>query len=426
MNKKGLSLKLFMLILSALVITMCVPPSGPSAEDLAEKARIDSVRNVRCPRLMSSAAEYYHARDWEATVRVYSEVVDLGCDEWDTTYAPPEEIYQYYGIAYEQMGKYDSSEYVLLKGVEKIPNNIDLRIRLAYAYKRQGKTDQEIVEYERILDELDPQNVRVMTELASLYRKEERYEEQIRVLQKLINIAPNNEAAIADLTTAFERTGKDPLELYQDKYNNNPNGTNGIQLADALMQNNRINEAIDILKAVSRKESNNKMIFNKLGDVYIIDEDFSNASIALESVYKLDSRDYQTAIRICEVNSELENFSKAIYWADKAIKGLKSSGEALGAKGDVYYKAFHTCRTPEVSRDDRIVARLAYNYYRQAESKGNRSVTGSKDWLKDNEVLFTKSDWFMLDTSQKAAGYATTKTSCYSWVTERLYKDSSW
>ena len=324
------------------------------------------------------------------------------------------------------MGKYDSSEYVLLKGVEKIPNNIDLRTRLAYAYKRQGKTDQEIVEYERILDELDPENVRVMTELASLYRKERRYEEQIRVLQRMIDIDPTNEAAIADLAAAFERTGKDPLELYLDKYNNNPTGTNGIQLADAYIDNDRIGEAIDILKSVTRKESSNKIAFTKLGNAYVLNEDFVNASIALEQAYKLDSRDYQIAIRICEANSELESFGKAIIWADKAIKGSKSSGEALGAKGDVYYNAFHTCRTPEVSSDDRIVARLAYKYFRQAESKGNRNVTGSKNWLSENEVLFTKSDWFMLDANQKSSGYATVKTSCYSWVTERLYKDSSW
>lgn len=425
MFKKGFSLKLYLVILSAIMLSMCVPP-GPSADDLAAKARIDSVKNVRCPRLMSSAAEYYHARDWESTVRVYSEVVELGCDEWDATFAPPEEIYQYYGIAYEQMGKYDSSEYVLLKGVEKIPNNIDLRTRLAYAYKRQGKTEQEIVEYERILDELDPQNVRVMTDLAALYRKEGRYEEQIRVLQNLIDIDSTNEAAIADLAAAFERTGKDPLELYLEKYNNNPTGTNGIQLADAYIQNDRISEAVDVLKSVTRKETSNKIAFSKLGSAYILNEDFTNASIALEQAYKLDSRDYQTAIRICEANSELENFGKAIIWADKAIKGSKSSGEALGAKGDVYYNAFHTCRTPEVSSDDRIVARLAYNYYRQAESKGNRNITGSKNWLSDNEVLFTKSDWFMLDANQKSSGYATVKTSCYSWVTERLNKDSSW
>ena len=425
MKKEGVTFKLFLLVLATLVLSMCVP-SGPSSTDSAEDARRDSLRNVRCPRLMSSAAEYYHARDWEATVKVYSEVVELGCDEWDTTYAPPEEIYQYYAIAYENMDKFDSSEYVLIKGTEKIPNNIDLRIRLAYAYERQGKTEQELVEYERILDEIDADNVRVMEKLADLYRREGRYEEQIRILQKLVGLDPTNEAAIADLTTAFERTGKDPLELYLEKYNNNPTTTNGIQYADALMQNDRISEAIDILKTVTRKESNNKIAWRKLGDAYVLNEDWRNASDALEKVFSLDARDYVTAIRVCEVNSELENFGKAASWADKAIKASNSAGDALAAKGDVYYKAFHSCRTPEVSRDDRVVARLAYKYYTQAESKGYRNAIGSKNWLRDNEVLFTKSDWFMVDASQKSAGYLTANSSCYSWVSERMYKDSSW
>ena len=54
-------------------------------------------------------------------------------------YAPPQEIYQYYAIAFEQMGKFDSAEFVLLDGLQKIPENIELRKRLAYSYKKQGK-----------------------------------------------------------------------------------------------------------------------------------------------------------------------------------------------------------------------------------------------------------------------------------------------
>jgi len=204
------------------------------------------------------------------------------------------------------------------------------------------------------------------------------------------------------------------------------NGTNGIQLADAYIDNDRLGEAIDILQTVSRREPDNKMIFRKLGEAYFLNEDYSNASAAYEDVYRIDSRDHEAAVRVSETNSELENFGKALTWADRAIRGTKSSGEALAAKGNVYYNAFHTCRTPEVSRDDRIVARLAYNYFTQAERKGYRDAVGSKNWLRDNEVLFTKGDWFMLDASQKSAGYATVKTSCYSWVNERLYKDSSW
>ena len=142
-----------------IILFMCVPPERKTGSNLAkEKARLDSLRNKRCPRLMSSAAEYYRNRDWKQTVKIYSEITSLDCDEWNPTFAPPQEIYQYYAIAYEQMGKFDSSEFVLLDGLQKLPDNIELRKRLAYSYKRQGKLNKEIIEYERLAD-LSPEDI---------------------------------------------------------------------------------------------------------------------------------------------------------------------------------------------------------------------------------------------------------------------------
>ena len=114
---------------------MCVPPNDSGSSDpLKDKARLDSLRRLKCPRLMSSAAEYYRNRDWQQTVKIYSEITSLDCDEWNPNYAPPQEIYLYYAIAYEQMNKFDSSEYILLDGLQKLPNSIELRKRLAYSY----------------------------------------------------------------------------------------------------------------------------------------------------------------------------------------------------------------------------------------------------------------------------------------------------
>ena len=87
---------------------MCVPPptdgSGSSAKEMA---KLDSLRKLKCPRLMSSAAEYYNNRDWNQTVKIYSEITSLDCDEWNPVYAPPQEIYQYYAVAYENLGKFE-------------------------------------------------------------------------------------------------------------------------------------------------------------------------------------------------------------------------------------------------------------------------------------------------------------------------------
>ena len=43
-------------------VTMCAPPVPEISADAAEEARLDSIRQVRCPRVFSSAAEFYKNR----------------------------------------------------------------------------------------------------------------------------------------------------------------------------------------------------------------------------------------------------------------------------------------------------------------------------------------------------------------------------
>ena len=59
-------------------ITMCVPPSsGPEDDSSIQKAQLDSLRRLKCPRYMSSAAEYYRNRNWRETVQMYSQIIEL-------------------------------------------------------------------------------------------------------------------------------------------------------------------------------------------------------------------------------------------------------------------------------------------------------------------------------------------------------------
>ncbi|HJM46398.1 MAG TPA: hypothetical protein QGH56_01070, partial [Candidatus Marinimicrobia bacterium] len=141
------------IILSMFFITMCVPPSsGPEDNTALEQAKLDSLRRLKCPRFMSSAAEYYRNRNWRETVEMYSQITELGCDEYDPVLAPPEEIYQYYAIGHEYLGEFSESEKVILKGLQKLPKNVSLRKRLAYSYKKQNKLDMYINEMERLMD----------------------------------------------------------------------------------------------------------------------------------------------------------------------------------------------------------------------------------------------------------------------------------
>ena len=309
-------------ILSALmlIIFMCVPPESKNGGTLAqEKARLDSLRKKRCPRLMSSAAEYYRNRDWKQTVKIYSEITSLDCDEWNPTYAPPQEIYQYYAIAYEQMGKFDSSEFVLLDGLQKLPENVELRKRLAYSYKRQGKLDKEIIEYERLAD-MSPEDVSVLNDLSRLYKEQERYEDQILILEIILKLDGNNEIAQSELALAFENSGRDPLDVYRKRYEDNADNLSyGLDYSDRLMQADFHQDAVIILKSVIQKDPTSKIAYRKLAESCIKIDDLEEAAMAYNALFKIDPRDERISIELSNIFIEIADYDKAIKWADKSI-----------------------------------------------------------------------------------------------------------
>ena len=408
-------------------ITMCVPPSsGPEDNTAVEQAKLDSLRRLKCPRFMSSAAEYYRNRNWRETVEMYSQITELGCDEYDSVLAPPEEIYQYYAIGHEYLGEFSESEKVILKGLQKLPKNVNLRKRLAYSYKKQNKLDMYINEMERLMD-LTENDTGLMTELSDAYGDLERYDDQIYILKKILKKDPNNEIAQGDLALALEKSGEDPLEYIKERFENNlDNVSYGLDYADRLIKNNRNVEAINIYKKVIRADRSNKIAYRKLGEVYFEIDDLESSSKAYEELYMLDPRDVKTAIKISDIYIELNQYNEAIKWAKKADKVSRSSGEAISQIGKVFYKGFQSCRNEIISLDDRIVASLAFEKFVNAEKKGFRRNSGSMQWLKENEVLFGKANWFMLDPQSKSRGFIKPSSSCYNWVYDKLIKQPGW
>ena len=414
--------KLLMLGVMAIFMTMCVPPEQSDADtDAAEFARLDSIRQVRCPRIFSSAAEFYKNRDWEATVRAYDELTDLGCDREE-----PQEVYLYYAIAYEYMGKYDSSEIVLLKGLSLLKDDVKLSSRLVYSYEKQGKIELQINELEKLAYDLAPEDPKIKIDLAKLYGEQERYDDQIAILKDLLELQPNNEGAQSDLAYAYDLSGRDPLDVYKNRFEKNPDNISyGLDYADKLIAADRPDDASDILKQVVDVDPSSKVALRKLGNAYDIADKLFAAAKTYERLFRLDPRDFRVAVKIAEVYVENQDYSSAYDWADKAVD-ISGEGEAIGAKGNVYYKGFQACRSIDISTDDRIVATLAYQLFDDAESKGYSRYSRSKEWLKENEVLFGKAQWFMMDADVKNRGYIKADDECYKWVSERLDKGKGW
>ena len=79
--------------------------------------------------------------------------------------------------------KFEESEDVLTKGLDELPENTTLMTRLAYAYKKQGKIDEMIIEYE--LMDSGSDDTDSLRDLANAYGKQGRVDEQISVLKKI-------------------------------------------------------------------------------------------------------------------------------------------------------------------------------------------------------------------------------------------------
>ncbi|MFL2983762.1 MAG: tetratricopeptide repeat protein [Candidatus Neomarinimicrobiota bacterium] len=420
-------IKFLTVLLGMMILNMCVPPTKTGSSSAQKKKKQDSLRKVKCPRLMSSAAEYYRNRDWKRTVKIYEEITSLDCDEWNSSFAPPQEIYQYYAIAYEQMGKFDSSEFILLDGLQKLPDNVELRKRLAYSYKKQGKRDQEIIEYERLV-EMVPGDISVMNDLSKLYKDDERYDDQIFILERILKIDGENEIAQSELAMAFESSGRDPLDVYRKRFENNTgNLSYGLDYADRLIQADEYDAAVPILSELIKQDPSSKLAYRKLAEANREIDDLVGAAKAYEELFKIDPRDFRVALNISDVYLDKSDYRLALKWADKAVSVDTKSGDGLGQKGKVYYYGWDNYRQNPFTNDDRIVAKLAYDYFIKAEKRGYRGFSKTV-WLKENEkdILYGKAQWFMAEDKVKRSRNISTTTSEYDWVSESLKAEDSW
>ena len=380
----------------------------------------------RCPQLLSSSAEYYRSSNWELSASSYSQMMDLRCDQWNSDFVNPDDVYLYWSIALQNQGKFEESESVLNKGLEELPDNTSLMARLAYAYKKQNKIDEMIIEYERLMDS-GSDDLTSLIDLARAYGQQGRSDEQISVLKKVLKIDPNNSSVQSELARAYEDSGEDPLDIFKARFEENPdNASYAVEYADKLMNNGDTSEAIDVLENTLSYNRDNSMVYMSLGKAYNDNSDFEDAVEVLEDLFELDRNNFRVAMMVSENGIEMEDFELAFEWAQKAMKISKNNAESLAHLGNLYYKSMQTCRGDNFSRSDKIVASLAYEYFGKAQKKGNSKYFKQQKWLEENDVLFSYSDWFMTDKEIQASGKVSPSGRCYDWVSESLAKQSDW
>jgi tetratricopeptide (TPR) repeat protein len=266
-----------------------------------------------------------------------------------------------------------------------------------------------------------------LRDLASAYGKQGRVDEQISVLKKILNIDPNNSSVQSELARVYEDSGEDPLEIFKARFEDNPeNASYAVEYSEKLISNGDTDDAIDVLENTLSYNRDNSMVYMSLSKAYNENADFEEAIEILEELFNLDKNNFRVALLISINSIEIDDFESAYEWGQKSMKISRNNAESLAHMGNLYYKSMQTCRGDNFSRSDKIVASLAHEYFVKAENKGNSKYFKQKNWLEENEVLFSYADWFMTDKDIQASGKVFPSGKCYDWVSESLAKQSDW
>ncbi len=199
----------------------------------------------------------------------------------------------------------------LFKQMQKIDaSRVDIYHRLAELNEKQGLVGNALTEYRNLI---------------SFCEKNQMYQEAIEVLEKMLELDPENLNFAAKIAECYKALGQNDealqrfqsiiepisekgehlkvVKLYERFLDICPeDGSSRIPLAQALIHTGFAEKAIQILKGLLKQSPEDTVVNRCLTDAYVANQDFSNARLTLKHLLKLtdddlDLREYY--IRIC-------------------------------------------------------------------------------------------------------------------------------
>jgi len=125
--------------------------------------------------------------------------------------------YRLKGATYELQGAYPRAAECFLKAIEIEPGNLDLRVNLANAYKKQKKYEDALKTYQEILGQ-QPQNPKIQYFVGIALGDMGKYEEAVGFFDEALRLQPDfNDAALAKGFVLTKLGRKDEAKQVTDK-----------------------------------------------------------------------------------------------------------------------------------------------------------------------------------------------------------------
>jgi len=168
------------------------------------------------------------------------------------------EPYLLLGLTYFQMKKYQQAKARLEDGIFQDPSNAELHFNLGTAYDKLDRFDEVVREMEQAL-ELDPEHADALNYLGYSYADRGiNVEEAVSLTQRAVALKPHNGYYVDSLAWAFYKVG-------------------------------RIEEALEMMQRAVALVSDDPVIYEHLGEIFLLREEREKAREAWMHSLQLDS-----------------------------------------------------------------------------------------------------------------------------------------
>ena len=370
-----------------------------------------------CDVLSSWVYDAYISNEYDEVINEAKHAIACNCA---VTHA--DQIYAFLARAYVELGEDVSSVESIDKGLSYSSENIELIELAIWNSKRLKNVDDEISYLELLLTIKNDPNT--FEKLADVYRREKKYNEQIRVLKGWLKIDPSNNKPNEELKLAFKKTGRDEFEIDKERCEKNPeNFEFCFNYADNLINSKRFDEALKVMSEMKKRHPKSEKLLRSIGEVSISNYDIDNALETYKQLIKINSDEILYLLEISKIYQDKEKFGQAHKFAKKALK-IDTSEEAIFNFAELLKNSVESCSKDALKLEDKAVYEISYRYYTQAYKKGNKESKSMINWFKENKssVLPTLEDWFLVDNDNNELKpiEINPNNSCYSWVEQSV------
>lgn len=313
---------------------------------------------------------------------------------------------------YFSRGQVDSTLIACYRGLELFPDMVRLHHYAGLLQNKLGRYNCAIPHFEQLVAK-EAKNINYLKTLAFLYFKNND-ERAITYQEKVVNLQPDNaeEAnTLATYVSSLKGEGAD-LQYRKEAWEKDPENVDlAYKYAETAVQSGEYKAALEPLNKVIAKKPAPK-VYKLRAEVY---EDLNQHAKAIgdyKAILKTEAENANIMLRIAVNYRNMNQFSKARYWINKALKAKPKYGLAYITLGETYEAAVSYCQEKRGGKskyEDKLVYLKAYNIYKSAEQDPVYRAKAKRKRANVKPFIPTQEDKFMHKND-------TIKSACYDWL----------